>query len=295
MVKALPDDMHVLTGSYVLDALSEAEREDFERHLQRCPSCAAEVRGLRETAARLAMAKTVRPPAQLEQRVLAATYRTRQLPPLGSERFRLARRRVALTRLFSGRLFSGRLFSGRLFSGQRLDGRVRSRTHPLDHPRDHPRDHRRLRSPRLIGAFAAASVAVAAGLGITQVSTQHRLDSAQTSAAAITKVVQAPDAWLETMRTSAGGIVTVVYSGERGAAVITTSGMSALPSGRVYQAWVMSSAGARSAGLISQPGLISQLLASGVRSGDQIGITVEPSGGTSRPTTKPVVIMPLTA
>src|ERR1035438_7345783 len=120
MVKALPDDMHVLTGSYVLDALSEVERADFERHLQRCPSCGAEVRGLRETAARLAMAKTARPPAQLEQRVavrglretaarlamaktarppaqleqrvLAATYRTRQLPPLGSERLRRARR-----------------------------------------------------------------------------------------------------------------------------------------------------------------------------------------------------------
>ena len=289
MVKALPDDMHVLTGSYVLDALSEVERADFERHLQRCPSCGAEVRGLRETAARLAMAKTARPPAQLEQRVLAATYRTRQLPPLGSERFRRARRRAVPTRLFSGRLFSGRPFSER-----RADGRVRPRVHPLDHPRDHPRDYRRLRSPRLIGAFAAASVVVAAGLGITQVSTRHQLDSAQQSAAAIAKVVQAPDARLETMRTSVGGIATVVYSSDLGGAVITTKGMSALPSGQVYQAWVMSSSGARSAGLISQPNLTSELLASGVRSGDRIGITVEPAGGTSRPTTKAVVVMPLT-
>src|ERR1035441_8477696 len=287
MVKALPDDMHVLTGSYVLDALSEVERADFERHLQRCPSCESEVRGLRETAARLAMAKTVRPPAQLEERVLAATYRTRQLPPLGSERFRLARRRVVPKGLFSP-------FSGRPFSGRRADGRVRPRGHPLDHPRDHPRDRRRLRAPRLIGACAAASVAVAVGLGITQVSTQHQLDSAQHSAAAIAKVVQAPDAHLETMRTSAGGTATVVYSSKLGGAVITTTGLSALPAGRVYQAWVMSPSGARSAGLISQPNLTSQLLASGVRSGDRIGITVEPAGGTSRPTTKAVLVMPLT-
>jgi anti-sigma-K factor RskA len=292
MVKALPDDMHVLTGSYVLDALSEVERADFERHLQRCPSCESEVRGLRETAARLAMAKTVRPPAQLEERVLAATYRTRQLPPLGSERFRLARRRVVPKGLFSP--FSGRPFSGRPFSGRRADGRVRPRGHPLDHPRDHPRDRRRLRAPRLIGACAAASVAVAVGLGVTQVSTQHQLDSAQHSAAAIAKVVQAPDAHLETMRTSAGGTATVVYSSKLGGAVITTTGLSALPAGRVYQAWVMSPSGARSAGLISQPNLTSQLLASGVRSGDRIGITVEPAGGTSRPTTKAVLVMPLT-
>src|ERR1017187_7188540 len=271
MVKALPDDTHVLTGSYVLDALGEAERVDFERHLQRCPSCESEVRGLRETAARLAMAKTVRPPAQLEERVLAATYRTRQLPPLGSERFRLARRRVVPKGLFSP--FSGRPFSGRPFSGRRADGRVRPRGHPLDHPRDHPRDRRRLRAPRLIGACAAASVAVAVGLGITQVSTQHQLDSAQHSAA---------------------GTATVVYSSKLGGAVITTTGLSALPAGRVYQAWVMSPSGARSAGLISQLNLTSQLLASGVRSGDRIGITVEPAGGTSRPTTKAVLVMPLT-
>src|ERR1035438_2926935 len=112
--------MHVLTGSYVLDALSETEREDFERHLQHCPSCAAEVRGLRETAARLAMAKTIRPPAQMEQRVLAETYRTRQLPPTSGERFRLARRRTMVTLLFSGHLFSG----------QRADGRGGAPGHP---------------------------------------------------------------------------------------------------------------------------------------------------------------------
>jgi hypothetical protein len=232
----------------------------------------------------------------MEERVLAATYRTRQLPPLGSERFRLARRRVVPKGLFShisGRQLSGGHISVRRLSGRRADGRVRPRAHPLDHPRDHPRDRRRLRSPRLIGAFAAASVVVAVGLGITQVSTQHQLNSAQHSAAAIAKVVQAPDAHLETMRTSVGGTATVVYSSKLGGAVISTAGLSALPSGQVYQAWVMSSSSARSAGLISQPSLTS-LLASGVRSGDRIGITVEPAGGTSRPTTKAVVVMPLT-
>jgi anti-sigma-K factor RskA len=276
-VKAVPDDMHVLTGSYALDALTEAEREEFERHLQRCPSCAAEVRGLRETAARLALAKTITPPAQLAQRVLAATYLTRQLPPAGSER--LVHPRTELTRLFARR---------------RPGGRVRAPAHPLDHPRDHPRDRHRLRSPRLIGAFAAAAVVVAVGLGLIQVSTQHQLDSAHQSAAAISRVLQAPDARLETTRTSVGGVVTVAYSSDQGAAVITATGMSALSAGRIYQAWVMSPSGsARSAGLISHPGQISQLLASRVRSGDRIGITVEPAGGTAKPTTTPVVTVPL--
>src|SRR6185295_2951196 len=78
LVKAVRDDLHVLTGSYVLDAVSDAEREEFERHLQFCPACDAEVRGLRETAARLALACAVNPPARMEPHVLAATYRTRQ-------------------------------------------------------------------------------------------------------------------------------------------------------------------------------------------------------------------------
>jgi anti-sigma-K factor RskA len=81
LVKLVRDDWHLLTGSYAVDALTDQEREGFERHLHHCGSCDAEVRGLRETAARLAMARSLRPPPGLQDRVLAATYRTRQLPP----------------------------------------------------------------------------------------------------------------------------------------------------------------------------------------------------------------------
>ena len=152
----------------------------------------------------------------------------------------------------------------------------------------------------LITAAAAASVAVAVGLGITQIATQHQLQSAQASNAAITQVVQAPDAHIESKGTGAGGTVTVVFSGQRRAAVISTKGMKSLPPGQVYQLWVMSPAGAgpasaRSAGLLTQPDQPSDVLASQVRPGDRIGITVEPSGGTSSPTTTPVLVLPLTA
>jgi Anti-sigma-K factor RskA, N-terminal domain len=89
-VKLVRDDWHLLTGGYAVDALTDQEREGFERHLHHCASCDAEVRGLRETAARLAMARSLRPPPGLHDRVLAATYRTGQLPPLaGGRPFRL--------------------------------------------------------------------------------------------------------------------------------------------------------------------------------------------------------------
>jgi anti-sigma-K factor RskA len=233
-VKAVRDDLHVLAGSYVLDAISETEREDFERHLQSCPTCDAEVRGLRETAARLALACAVNPPARMEQHVLAATYQTRQLPPLAASR----------------------------------PGRV-------------------LRFPRRLAILAAAASAAAAlALGITQLTAQHQLDQAR--ATAIARVVTAPDAHVDTAR-AAGGSVTVVTSIRLHEAVVSTSGMASLPSSRVYQVWVMSPSGARSAGLVQG----SSLLASAVRPGDQIGITVEPAGGTARPTTTPVAVLPV--
>jgi anti-sigma-K factor RskA len=82
-VSAQRHELHLLTGSYALDALTDDERADFERHLARCRACAEEVRGLRETAARLAMATAVTPPPQMRSRVLNAAPRTRQLPPPG--------------------------------------------------------------------------------------------------------------------------------------------------------------------------------------------------------------------
>ncbi|MGH3208526.1 MAG: anti-sigma factor [Trebonia sp.] len=76
-------ELHLLTGSYALDALTGAELAEFEKHLDECPSCAEEVRGLRETASRLAMATAVTPPPGMRQQVLAAASVTRQLPPAG--------------------------------------------------------------------------------------------------------------------------------------------------------------------------------------------------------------------
>jgi len=248
VVKILADDLHVLTGSYALDALPDLERAEFERHLPHCPSCDAEVRGLRETAARLAMARALQPPPGMEQRVLASAYRTRQLPPLPPER--LHHRRAQVSRLFAGQ-----------------PGRI----------------------PRRVAAFAAAaSVAAAVALGVTQVSSQHQLESTRASDAAISRVVTAPDARIHTTRTRAGGSVTVVASAALREAVVTASGMVSPPAGRVYQVWVMSPSGARSAGLMAGAGT---LLASAVVPGDRIGITVEPAGGTSKPTTTPVAVL----
>ena len=47
-------DVHTLTGPYVLDALPEDERAQFEAHLAGCDFCSTEVAELREAAVKLA-------------------------------------------------------------------------------------------------------------------------------------------------------------------------------------------------------------------------------------------------
>lgn len=76
-------DLHTLTGAYAVGALTADELAAFEKHLDQCPSCAEEVRELRETAARLGVATAIAPPPGMREYVLAAAPRTRQLPPLG--------------------------------------------------------------------------------------------------------------------------------------------------------------------------------------------------------------------
>lgn len=74
-------DIHHLTGAYVADALPPQEELLFERHLEECSLCAAEVRELRETTARLALAAAQPPPPGLRQQVLAEIGSVRQQPP----------------------------------------------------------------------------------------------------------------------------------------------------------------------------------------------------------------------
>ncbi|HEY3881181.1 MAG TPA: anti-sigma factor [Trebonia sp.] len=243
-------ELHLLTGSYALDALPADEQADFEKHLTRCRSCAEEVRGLRETAARLGMATAVTPPPEMRARVLAAVPRTRQLPPPGRNRLsRSGLRRLPLSR-------------AGLTAG--------------------------------IMALAAA----VAFLLVTQVSTSHRLNQEQANSRAIAAVLAAPDARIESLPATKGGTVTAVLSVRQREAVVTSANLPALSGARVYQLWVMTSSGkARSVGLltVSISGSASPVLAGGVLPGDQLGITVEPAGGTAQPTTTPVIVMPVTA
>lgn len=131
------------------------------------------------------------------------------------------------------------------------------------------------------------------------------LGTARESDASIAAVLEAPDARIASATTSAGGTATVVASRRKAAMVFTSSGLPALPPTHVYELWFIGSGGARAAGLVPSVAVQSgagasgvataPVFASGLTAGDRVGITVEPAGGTSAPTTTPIVVLTLTA
>lgn len=252
-MKLRRDDLHLLSGVYVLDALdSEAERGRFERHLTRCHSCSGEVRGLREVTTRLALAAALQPPAAMHRRVLATVRRTRQLPPTTDVQPRAGRWRTR--------------------PGQRSGW-----------------------LPRLAITAATVGLAVAVALGVILTGTQHRLNAAQTENRAIARVLAAPDTRVLRRPTSAGGTATVIVSPSERALIVTTAGLRPLPTSKVYEAWLINPRQTRAAGLLqaAHGGRTQPLLATGLSPGDEFGLTVEPAGGTTRPTTAPILVIPL--
>ncbi|MGX9889588.1 anti-sigma factor [Streptomyces sp. NPDC002276] len=77
----ITDDLHRLTGAYALHALSDEERDLFERHLAGCEACAQEAAELSATAARLGLAAYVEPDREMRGRVLRRITTVRQEAP----------------------------------------------------------------------------------------------------------------------------------------------------------------------------------------------------------------------
>jgi hypothetical protein len=152
--------------------------------------------------------------------------------------------------------------------------------------------------PRMVGVLAAAAavaVALAVVLGIRLAGTQRQLSAAQAQAQAISAVLSAPDARMLSGRTTSGGVANVVVSAARRDLVVAVADLRPLPPGRVYQLWLIGPPRTRSAGLLPAAvrGRAGPVLATGLAAGDKLGMTIEPAGGTSQPTTSPLIVLPL--
>jgi anti-sigma-K factor RskA len=179
-----------------------------------------------------------------------------------------------------------------------LAAAARTRQQPPE-VRTHARP-RRARSrvpwvPWLSGVVATASIVVAVLFGFAQAHTQDELNQVRAENQAISLLLSAPKAKLLTYPVTHGGVATVVLAADRHELAVVTTGLPALPPGKVYQLWLIGKPTITSAGLLppAKDGQTPAVLATGVVKGDALGLTVEPAGGSAQPTTKPILALPL--
>jgi len=85
-----------------------------------------------------------------------------------------------------------------------------------------------------------------------------------------------------------GGTGTVVAAD--GIAVFHGSDLPRLPEGQAYQLWRMSGQESQSAGVLGRGGELTGVV-TGLGPGDAVGVSVEPSAGSSHPTSDPVFVV----
>ncbi|WP_062214056.1 anti-sigma factor domain-containing protein [Streptomyces sp. NBRC 109706] len=152
-------------------------------------------------------------------------------------------------------------------------------------------------APRLSRfALAACLAAALAGTTVWQwqqaEQARERVARAERQADALARVLAAPDARITTGGLPGGGTATVVVSPGHDQAAFLASGLPEPPADRVYQLWFDDAGTMRPAGLLDPAAANSALLMDGrVDGAGGMGITVEPSGGSPQPTTRPLATM----
>ena len=132
----------------------------------------------------------------------------------------------------------------------------------------------------------AAALALIAGI----LAVQPWRDEPERALTATERVLGAPDA--ESVSLSvAGADTTVVRSKAERRAVLVAQGMPAAPADKVYELWLQDETGhLEPAGLMPQGSDHTILLEGDASESTGVGITVEPAGGSDRPTSSPIAV-----
>jgi anti-sigma-K factor RskA len=251
------DELQNAAGAYALNAMSDAERAEFEKAIAGSEQMRAEATELADTAVELGLSVTpVEPPASLRDSILAALATTPQLPALPAVddpgEHELAR------------------------PAGPAELKARSRwSSPLAR----------------LGAVAAA-VALIVGLGFT-VRAGFQAQSDMATAAQINQIQAADDYQRLTVDATGGGTATLVWSVGLQQSALLVDGLKGLPAGSTYELWYIDADGATPAGTfdVGDDGDHSVVLAGDMGLGDTVGVTIEPAGGSKAPTTDPIIVV----
>lgn len=150
----------------------------------------------------------------------------------------------------------------------------------------------RRRRPRWTTTILAAAATVAIGLGALGVGLALRPTATQSTA---DQVFAAPDVRTASGDIPGGGTATVVFSRERHSGVLVMNNVPPPQPGTVYQMWLVSADGSHSAGTMDAQAVAPSTTAvlPDIGSSRSLAFTVEPPGGSTRPTSPAFAELPL--
>jgi anti-sigma-K factor RskA len=150
----------------------------------------------------------------------------------------------------------------------------------------------RPRSTRRRAAAIAIAAAVAIGLGAAGIGFAIRPEQTQSAAE---QIFAAPDVRTVSGDIPTGGTATVMFSRERNAGMLVMNNVAPPKPGTVYQMWLVDAQGPKSAGIMDAAAVAPSTTAVLPDLGDSktLAFTVEPSGGSTSPTTPIFAALPL--
>lgn len=142
----------------------------------------------------------------------------------------------------------------------------------------------------IVAAAAAALALFVGGVFVGSAFSSHNSFEAQ-QAASLAQINAASDVQHATSPVEGGGTATLVWSGEEGKSALVTTGLPELPPDKTYELWYIRGDEATPAGTLvpSGAGATWRVLEGTMAAGDTVGVTVEPKGGSTKPTTQPIV------
>lgn len=153
-------------------------------------------------------------------------------------------------------------------------------------PPAEPRRGLLARIPKMQLALAAAFLGIAvAGLALASPWQDQRPDVVTAS-----DVLEAHDATRRTESLPGGATVTVTLAPSLDKAVITTDDLDPAPDGKVYELWLQKPGGGLDpAGFLPDAKDATVLVDGQAAEATAVGVTVEPDGGSAKPTTEPFI------
>lgn len=143
---------------------------------------------------------------------------------------------------------------------------------------------------RVVPSLVAAAALAVAAAGVTGYVVENRASSQlQAQQDAVEQLMTAADASIVAEDLGDGGQIRMVHSPALGAAMISVSSLPKL-SERDYQLWTLSDGQPQSAGILDASDMV---YLGDIAGTDGVAVTVEPAGGSERPTSVPIAAMDL--